>query len=88
MSMKIITTVLVLMLGTILVFAQNPIKRDTTWTASKDENQKDSIYYTCPMHADVKMDKPGNCPKCGMKLVKKEGNAVKTESVNNSTIKK
>lgn len=24
--------------------------------------------YTCPMHPDVKRGKPGNCPKCGMKL--------------------
>jgi hypothetical protein len=24
--------------------------------------------YTCPMHPEVKMDKPGDCPKCGMKL--------------------
>lgn len=29
--------------------------------------------YTCPMkeHADVISDKPGKCPKCGMKLVEK-----------------
>lgn len=27
--------------------------------------------YTCPMHPEVTADKPGNCPKCGMKLVKK-----------------
>jgi YHS domain-containing protein len=27
--------------------------------------------YTCPMHPDVKSDKPGKCPKCGMKLKKK-----------------
>ena len=27
--------------------------------------------YTCPMHPDVKLDKPGKCPKCGMKLEKK-----------------
>jgi len=26
--------------------------------------------YTCPMHADVKNDKPGDCPKCGMDLKK------------------
>ncbi len=27
--------------------------------------------YTCSMHPDVKLDKPGKCPKCGMKLEKK-----------------
>jgi hypothetical protein len=25
--------------------------------------------YTCPMHSEVITDHPGNCPKCGMKLV-------------------
>jgi hypothetical protein len=25
--------------------------------------------YTCPMHPEVKADKPGKCPKCGMDLV-------------------
>lgn len=29
-------------------------------------------YYTCPMHPEIKQDKPGKCPKCGgMALVKK-----------------
>src|SRR5713101_9696000 len=27
--------------------------------------------YTCPMHPEVVTDHPGNCPKCGMKLVPK-----------------
>ncbi|KPJ65213.1 hypothetical protein AMJ44_10750 [candidate division WOR-1 bacterium DG_54_3] len=27
--------------------------------------------YTCPMHPDVKSDKPGKCPTCGMNLEKK-----------------
>lgn len=27
--------------------------------------------YSCPMHADVKRDRPGKCPKCGMALEKK-----------------
>jgi hypothetical protein len=25
--------------------------------------------YTCPMHPEVIVDKPGKCPKCGMTLV-------------------
>lgn len=25
--------------------------------------------YTCTMHPEVHSDKPGDCPKCGMKLV-------------------
>lgn len=28
------------------------------------------VKYTCTMHPDVVMNKPGKCPKCGMKLVK------------------
>jgi Heavy metal binding domain len=28
--------------------------------------------YTCPMHPEVVTDYPGNCPKCGMKLVPME----------------
>jgi len=28
--------------------------------------------YTCPMHPEVESSVPGNCPKCGMKLIRKE----------------
>jgi Cu+-exporting ATPase len=33
--------------------------------------QQPATIYTCPMHPDVTSDKPGRCPKCGMKLVPK-----------------
>ena len=29
------------------------------------------IVWTCPMHPEVQLDKPGACPKCGMTLVPK-----------------
>jgi hypothetical protein len=29
--------------------------------------------YTCVMHPEVRNDKPGRCPKCGMKLVRGKG---------------
>ena len=34
--------------------------------------------YTCTMHPEVMTDKPGNCPKCGMTLVKKKVDKVYT----------
>jgi P-type Cu2+ transporter len=32
-------------------------------------NQPMQAIYSCPMHPEIKQDKPGNCPKCGMTLV-------------------
>ena len=31
------------------------------------EGSSDAIY-TCPMHPEIRQDRPGNCPKCGMTL--------------------
>lgn len=28
--------------------------------------------YTCPMHPDVRQEKPGTCPVCQMALVRKD----------------
>lgn len=45
------------------------VKNPVTKKVQSSNTQK--AIYTCVMHPEVKMDKPGNCPKCGMKLVKK-----------------
>jgi rubrerythrin len=29
-----------------------------------------AMVWTCPMHPEVKSEKPGKCPKCGMNLEK------------------
>ena len=41
--------------------------------------------YTCSMHPEIIRDKPGNCPICGMNLVKKvtENNPVDDNSIDN-----
>lgn len=54
-------------------------------TAPHDHREKigeeNEGVYTCPMHPEVKSDKPGKCPKCGMDLVlKKDSEASKTMS--------
>jgi len=36
--------------------------------ATGEEKASAGTVYTCPMHPEVKMEKPGDCPKCGMKL--------------------
>lgn len=35
---------------------------------SKKDTTAGTAYYTCSMHPEVKSDKPGKCPKCGMDL--------------------
>jgi len=40
---------------------------------SPHEHAGKKIIYTCPMHPEIKQDKPGNCPKCGMTLVPEKG---------------
>ena len=72
MNIKILTTALALMICGATAFSQDKTKSNGRQSSSsKTEMTKDSVYYTCSMHPEVKMAKPGKCPKCGMTLVKK-----------------
>lgn len=57
----------------------DPGASETPWVAPVDRLAGDmeslappaaveGATYTCPMHPEVKSDKPGTCPKCGMNL--------------------
>jgi len=52
------------------------MKKTSEALKQKTEEMKTGapVVYTCPMHPQIRSDKAGNCPICGMKLVpKKEG---------------
>ena len=66
MKAKIVITALTMGLFTAFSTQAQDTKHD-----EKHEHMSKSTYI-CSMHPDVKMDKPGDCPKCGMTLIKKE----------------
>lgn len=41
-------------------------------TKSKSKEIKGTETYICPMHYEIKFDKPGKCPKCGIDMVEKK----------------
>jgi len=47
---------------------EHPPSAGTATSRAASEQEKKQKY-TCPMHPEVITDQPGNCPKCGMKLV-------------------
>ena len=58
---------------------------------NKDENMKptateEKVLYTCSMHPEIIRDKPGDCPICGMHLVKKENYSEKIHGVSLHTL--
>ena len=53
----------------LFAFSQQDMKNMPGMDKTKQE-KKQTIIYTCPMHPEIQSSKPGNCPKCGMKLIK------------------
>lgn len=52
--------------GGTVYFLQPIAKRGSTLELTRKEKVQ---LWTCPMHPEVIVDKPGDCPKCGMTLV-------------------
>ena len=65
MKTKIFITTIVIGLFTVsTIHAQEKVISDT------EVEMMEKATYTCSMHPEVKMDQPGDCPKCGMELIK------------------
>src|SRR6266496_4971520 len=61
-------------------------KEKRSETVTKQEVKTE--IYTCPMHPQIIRDKPGNCPICGMELVKKEMNGQEITTIDLNTLLK
>lgn len=72
MMKRILIVVFILCFGQ-LAFAQHQGHN----TSAKQKGQP--VTYTCPMHPEIHASKPGNCPKCGMKLVKETPKTAPTK---------
>ena len=53
--------------------------------AGKKDTTQHTVLYSCPMHTDVKMDKAGKCPKCGMELSLSKKEDMKSAVTKNYT---
>ena len=70
-----------LLLGALLIVAcskqpaSEPLRSAADDTAVEHALKHTNPQYRCPMHPDVVRDEPGNCPICGMTLVRIESPA-------------
>ena len=94
--LALVTSVVVLLMSITAPIGATDVNRPTSRdhehqpsvaaaTYSAASEQEKSQKYTCPMHPEVISELPGNCPKCGMKLVPLAEHKRPTPNVQPST---
>lgn len=73
--------VAVLVMTTFITACNSKGSKETATSGTKD-------LYTCSMHPQVLQDHPGNCPICGMKLIKKNAAPVALDNIDLETLLK
>lgn len=68
MKTKIILSSLAIAI--IFIFSCNNGEKSEATGANQSIQSDAKIIYRCPMHPEVKREKPGQCPECGMDLEK------------------
>jgi len=65
-------SILIIFLTASLFITLSACNNTTPKSSAVESKASEKVIYTCTMHPEVRSDKPGNCPICGMKLVKME----------------
>ena len=61
---------IILILAVTLLFIWGCTDNDEAQVSQTEQHEHADGYYTCPMHPTIVQDEPGDCPICGMDLVK------------------
>src|SRR5512146_2572667 len=62
-------------------FQESPPAYIGTRPPSPPSAMSGKVTYTCPMHPEIRLPSPGDCPKCGMALEPVEQSAIKSGTV-------
>jgi len=80
----------ILILGILIgnVFSGDNNETDATHEEGEHDYVQDPItkLWTCSMHPQIKMEKPGNCPICGMELIPMEDSEISDENIASNEI--
>ena len=71
----------ILTLGIILgnVFSGGNDSKSTIGTEEHNHDAEEATIWTCSMHPQIQMEKPGDCPLCGMELIPLESTSSSEE---------
>src|SRR5947209_5208023 len=58
------------------IFAAGFMANQRPVQLASSESVRQTLSYVCPMHPNYKSDLPGDCPSCGMRLVRAEAGPI------------
>lgn len=81
----LIKVMLITFLFTFLAACDKSSEKESRKNQEISQKAQVEVYWTCPMHPQVKEEGPGKCPICGMSLVKAE---IDKNELNDSEVEK